>query len=126
MKNLEKLNKETVNNIAKEMNAFAITVAEKYGVKFKPKGGSFTSESFSPSIRFEIIAGQTSNGDNVSVAEINILKIYGFELGQKVKMNNKSFEIVGAKPRATKNNIIIRDVYTKKDFVTNGDFIKVN
>ena len=48
MKNLEKLDKVVVTNISKEINAFAETLALKYGLKFQPKGGSYTNESFSP------------------------------------------------------------------------------
>ena len=124
MKNLEKLDKVVVTNISKEVNAFAQTLALKYGLKFQPKGGSYTNESFSPPIKFEVIATTLASGDSVSKIEVDILKLYGLVVGQEVTLNRKKYKIVGAKPRATKNDVKIKDMVSNKVFVANGNDLK--
>ena len=116
---MNKARENRVLAIAREMEEAMKEIENKYGVTIKRDGSiKVSDEDFS--IKYDVV--EVSNEDPKALYDKQVeqkgLTNKAPEFGTEFKMNGKMHKVVGFKPSARKNNIVIQQLSNGKKYVT--------
>lgn len=124
---IEQFSRENLKALRASLDEALATISEQHGVALKAGGISFDPRSFRMTIQGAVVSGDGSFATVEAEAFKRDATAYGLTpdlLGKRLTMlEGKAFTIVGLKPKAKKNSIIIRDD-NGKQFVTSPITIK--
>ena len=114
----------TKQNLSTIRSKLSIKMAEfekETGVRISLGNISYQNDSFTSKISAKLVNGKSESDIQRDEFEKNCM-LYGFtklDYKKTAMLQGRNFELVGFKPRARKNNAIMKCVSTGKQFVTN-------
>lgn len=117
---IKAFDKATAKELAKEIEATLLGIADRYGIQIKAGGGSFTNSSLTFKLECAVIG---DNGE-VQSREVEDFKrfanVYGLaadDLGKEFASNGKRFKITGLRTKARTKPILATNVQDGKLYI---------
>lgn len=107
------LTKEKMEQIREEIEDALYVISVNNDININLKRVTFDQSSFKTSIE-GIVAGKESEKFD-QLAKMNCPEMVG-RYGQEFKLDNKNFRVIGIKPRATKNKVLLLDINTNTEY----------
>lgn len=124
------IDKALLQTLRVEMNAALKAVAEKHGVVIEVGNASFMETSATFKLGVAVV---NEDDENSTVAEVKAAEVwtkaassYGLKsewLGETIAISGRAFKIVGLNTRKYKKPVIIKEIATGKNFVTQVESI---
>jgi len=113
--------KQNLATVRTKLDAKMAEFEKETGVRISLGNISYQNDSFTSKISAKLVNGKSDSDIQRDEFEKNCM-LYGFtktDYKKQTTMQGRSFELVGFKPRARKNNAIMKCLTTGKQFVTN-------
>jgi|GEM_PF-6870098 len=108
-------NKQNLPTFRQEINEALEIIAKRHNVSMNIGNISFNSYEFTTKITCKSLTKSEP-----------ILKEYnGIKLGDRFRLNHKLFEVIDFKPNRPKNDVIIKEVMTDKEFKIRSASVKM-
>lgn len=107
-----------------DIRAALKAVADKYGIVFAIKGGTFSPNTYSPKIEFAVVAADGAIMNREAEAFKQLAGMYGLKpehFGAKFRSGGREFTICGLKSRAGRLPILAKETQSGKTFKFNNE-----
>ena len=118
------IDKDQLRVLRADIEAAIADVAVKHKCSLSLGRATFIPEQGTATFKLEVAMHGAGNAPRNLAAEqfTACAELYGLrpeDLGKEIMLQDRKFRISGLKPKARKNNIIVREIGTGKEFVTN-------
>ena len=118
---MKSFTKQNLTTVRAKLNAKMAEFEKETGIRISLGNITFDSSEFKGKITAKLVGGK-SEEELEKVEFQKTCNLFGFTLADYKKettLQGRKFELIGFKPKATKNNAIMKCVSTGKQFVTN-------
>jgi len=124
-----KLSGETIKAIRADLNQAVEAINKKYNVAIRAGNASYDPTGGTATIKLDVVALGDGGAQRDIPAELFIqfaprIGLKPDDLGKVVTIQGRKFKVAGYKPKATKNNIIIKSIDDGKVYVTDTATVK--